>query len=247
MDWRGTAGARTPLDNVLIRRWLDRRAPNTRRAYEPASKPLADITIAELQLWVGSLAGLAPASRARKIRAAKFLFRFAKRQGFLSADPAVTLRAPGTRRNSGDRTLTQADVKRLIARGPNRRNRAMLHLAYLAGLRVTDICALRWRHIQAEGTDGALMTVMGGRGESYRVIIPVSVLDELAEIRGAALPDEPVFRSAKGGALDPSQVHRIIKQAGVRAGLPAAFSTQWLRRAHRAYPAAALRRNRPSR
>ena len=51
-------------------------------------------------------------------------------------------------------------------------------------------------------------------------------------IRGAALDDDPVFCSAKGGELDPSQVHRIVKQAARRAGLSTAVSTHWLRHAH---------------
>jgi integrase/recombinase XerD len=54
----------------------------------------------------------------------------------------------------------------------------------------------------------------------------------LQQLRGEAGPDAPVFRSAKGGALDPSQVHRIVKAAAARAGLPAAVSAHWLRHAH---------------
>jgi site-specific recombinase XerD len=41
-----------------------------------------------------------------------------------------------------------------------------------------------------------------------------------------------VFRSRQGGALDPSQVHRIVKQAAQRAGLPETVSAHWLRHAH---------------
>ena len=44
--------------------------------------------------------------------------------------------------------------------------------------------------------------------------------------------DEPVFRSRKGGALDASQVHRIVKAAAARAGLPPEVSAHWLRHAH---------------
>ena len=51
-------------------------------------------------------------------------------------------------------------------------------------------------------------------------------------LRGAE-PDDPVFRSRKGGAaLDPSAVHRIVKAAAARAGLPEAISAHWLRHAH---------------
>jgi integrase/recombinase XerD len=41
-----------------------------------------------------------------------------------------------------------------------------------------------------------------------------------------------VFRSAKGGHLDPSQVHRVVKVAAARAGLPPGLSAHWLRHAH---------------
>jgi site-specific recombinase XerD len=41
-----------------------------------------------------------------------------------------------------------------------------------------------------------------------------------------------VFRSARGGHLDASQVHRIVKAAAARAGLAPAVSAHWLRHAH---------------
>ncbi|MDP4021905.1 tyrosine-type recombinase/integrase [Methylobacterium sp. NEAU 140] len=40
-----------------------------------------------------------------------------------------------------------------------------------------------------------------------------------------------MFRSRKGGALDPSAVHRVVKAAAARAGLPPAASAHWLRHA----------------
>jgi hypothetical protein len=41
-----------------------------------------------------------------------------------------------------------------------------------------------------------------------------------------------VFRSRKGGSLDQSAVHRIVKAAAERAGLSAEVSAHWLRHAH---------------
>ena len=54
----------------------------------------------------------------------------------------------------------------------------------------------------------------------------------LAELRGGAGPDDPVFRSRKGGHLDPSAVHRIVKAAANRAELPDHVSAHWLRHAY---------------
>jgi integrase/recombinase XerD len=41
-----------------------------------------------------------------------------------------------------------------------------------------------------------------------------------------------VFRSRKGGHLDPSAVHRIVKAAANRAELPDHVSAHWLRHAY---------------
>jgi len=55
----------------------------------------------------------------------------------------------------------------------------------------------------------------------------------LLDLRGdGGNADDPVFRSRKGGALDPSQVHRIVGKAARRAGIKAPVSPHWLRHAH---------------
>ena len=41
-----------------------------------------------------------------------------------------------------------------------------------------------------------------------------------------------MFRSRKGGHLDPSAVHRIVKAAAERAGLSEEVSAHWLRHGH---------------
>ncbi len=52
-------------------------------------------------------------------------------------------------------------------------------------------------------------------------------------IAPASLIHAPRYRSREGGgALDPSQAHRIVKRAAQRAGLSEAMSAHWLRHAH---------------
>src|SRR5215212_7925105 len=76
-------------DETLLRLRLNGRSRHTMRAYEAdvramlatVGKPLAAVTLADLQAWTGSLAlaALAPASRARKIATVKSLLSFAER------------------------------------------------------------------------------------------------------------------------------------------------------------------------
>jgi integrase len=69
-------------------------------------------------------------------------------------------------------------------------------------------------------------------GKTRAVVVSAATWAELVALRCEAGPDEPVFRSRKGSALDPSQVHRIVRAAAKRAGLDGDVSPHWLRHAH---------------
>jgi hypothetical protein len=79
-------------DETLIRLWLNARSEHTWRAYEAdvggtlatVGKPIASTTLADLQAGIEPFEGKAPASRARKIGAAKPLLSFAERTGLLA-------------------------------------------------------------------------------------------------------------------------------------------------------------------
>jgi integrase family protein with SAM-like domain len=124
-------------NEVLIALWLDVRPPATRRAYEAdtaallaclGGAPLRQATLADLQAFAASLARLAPASRARRLAAAKSLFTFGHRIGLLPTDVARPLHLPKVKNVLADRIVEEAEVARLIALEPNRRNHALLRL-----------------------------------------------------------------------------------------------------------------------
>jgi integrase/recombinase XerD len=230
-------------DETLIGLWLDGRAPNTRRAYEAdvrsllntVGKPIAAIKLVDVQPWAASLDRLSPASRARRIGAVKSILNFGKRTGMLPFNVGAALRVPAVKNVLAERILEENDLIRLIALEGEPRNHALLRLAFIAGLRISEICALRWRDAKRRAGGGGQITVFRKGGKTRVVMLPVSMWRELVTLRalrGEATNDHPVFRSAKGGALDPSQVHRIVKQAARRAGLPPAVSAHWLRHAH---------------
>jgi site-specific recombinase XerD len=108
---------------------------------------------------------------------------------------------------------------------------ALLLTIYGAGLRISEACGLTWRDLSARDATGQA-TVFGKGGKTRVIVLPASVWRALVALRNDAAPDAPVFLSAKGGALDASQVHRIVKAAAARAGLPPEVSTHWLRHAH---------------
>jgi integrase/recombinase XerD len=109
----------------------------------------------------------------------------------------------------------------------------MLAVLYYAGLRVSELCDLRWRDVQPHGE--TVVLAIHGKGQKTRFVkLTEEVADQLHHLRGKdAAPDAPVFRSRKkGGALVPVQVFRIVKAAALRAGLSADVSPHWLCHAH---------------
>lgn len=227
-------------DEHCIRLWLDgHRSDHTRRAYQTdlgsffavVRKPLRQVTLGDVQTYAESITHLAPASRARKLAALKSLFTFGHRIGFLPFDVGAPIRLPAVKNVLAERILEQNDVVRLIALEPVPRNHALLRLLYLAGLRLSEAIGLHWRDVKRR-TNGGQVTVFGKGGKTRVILLPPSLWKELAGLRGDAGDNDPVFLSRKGGPLQASQVHRIVKEAAQRAGLSGDVSAHWLRHAH---------------
>lgn len=225
-------------DDHLIQIWLHGRSPHTQRAYASDvarlraafPKPLASLTLANLQTFADSVAESAPATRYRALSAVKSLLAFAHRLGYLPFDVGGALRLPAVRGRLAERILPESGVHRMLSLETNERNRAILTLLYASGVRVSELCGLCWRDVQPTA-DGAQITVFGKGGKTRAIRLPATVWEQLARLRGEL--DQPVFQSRKHhGALTPVAVLRIVRQAARRAGIKLAVSPHWLRHAH---------------
>jgi integrase/recombinase XerD len=164
------------------------------------------------------------------LAAVRSLFRFAERIGYC-ANLAAGVDLPRTDARVSEKLLDEVDVQRLISTEPNPRNQALLTLLYTSGLRVSEACALRWCHLQAQGATGQV-TVLG-KGRRTRVVcLPESTWRALTNLKGDARADAPVFPSKSGKSLDRSRVLRIVRDAALRAGVNQNATTHWLRHAH---------------
>jgi integrase/recombinase XerD len=226
-------------DETMLGLWLDGKARHTQRAYAAdvggflayIGRPLRTATVGDVQGYAATVAHLAPVSRARKLGSVKSLLSFAHRLGYVAFNVGAPVRLPAVKQTLAERIIPEADVHRLLVLEANPRNHALLRLLYIAGLRISEACNLRWRDLAARD-DAGQITIMGKGGKTGAILLPASVWRELVTLRGDAGADAPVFLSGKGGHLDPVQVHRIVKAAAARAGLAAALSAHWLRHAH---------------
>jgi len=231
---------RAGSDDQLIAVWLHGRSAHTQRAYRSdivrfqsrAGKPLSCVTLADLQSFADSLVDLAAASRYRILSAVKSLLAFGHRIGYLPFDVGRALRLPGVRNRLAERILPEAEVHHMLSLEPKERNRVLLTLLYASAVRVSELCGLCWRDVQANG-DGGQITVFGKGSQTRAIQLPASVWNNLKKLRRDAGDDKPLFLSRKrGGPLKPLAVLRIVRQAAARAGIELAVSPHWLRHAH---------------
>ena len=187
--------------------------------------------MADLQAYLATLEALAPATRANATAALKSLLSFAQETGYLRFNVGKVIKTPPIKNTLAARILSEAETHRMLALETHTRNRALLTLLYGGGLRISEACSLTWRDLTERG-DAGQATVYGKGGKTRVILVSPNTWRHLTSLLGEANADESVFRSRKGGALDPSQVHRIVKAAAERAGLSREVSAHWLRHAH---------------
>jgi integrase/recombinase XerD len=203
-----------------------------RRFLDYVNKPLHLVTLADLQLWRASLNDLAPSSVGTVLGAVKSLLSFGYQLGVLPTNVGTAIKTPKVKDTLNERILSESEVTTLITLERNQRNRVMLRLLYAGGLRVSELCALKWRDLKPRNQLGQV-TVFGKGGKTRTVLLPQGVWEELCELKGSSRGNDAVFRSRQGGGhLDRSQVYRIVKAAAKRASIEGNVSPHWLRHAH---------------
>lgn len=248
-------------DTQLLNLWLHGKSANTQRSYRREAiwfltfveKSIFQVNLGDVQAFATYLSknsGLAPSSVARTLSAVKSLLSFGNTLGVLTANVGAAVKLPTVKNTLPMRILPEINVQVMIALETNQRNRAILKLLYGAGLRVSELCALKWHDLQAR-TEVAFpgQVIVYGKGGQTRVVALTATLwHELMALRFHAGRDAPVFKSRNyGGHLTPTQVGRIVKAAalrtpGIEPQVAAAVSPHWLRHAHASH---ALERGAP--
>ena len=75
-----------------------------------------------------------------------------------------------------EQVLSEGGLKRLLATECPQRYRILLNLLYFAGLRVSEICSLKWRNLQHH-SDKTQITVFGKNGRTRAISIPNELRD----------------------------------------------------------------------
>jgi integrase/recombinase XerD len=197
-------------------------------AADPRRLRRADVTG-----WLEALEarGVGARSRARALVAARRFARFLLATGVLAADPTLGVLAPRLPRSLPKRLLP-AEIEALLrAADPasplGLRDRAMLELAYGAGLRVSELVGLP---LAAVDRRAGLVRVLG-KGRRERIVpLGEPALDALHAWLAGGRPrllrrgraTDAVFLSERGAAMTRQNFFARMRALALRAGLPRA-------------------------
>ena len=230
-------------DHQLIEIWLHGLSNDTQRGYRRCvseflhwvKKPLHDVTLPDLQNWQDTFFGYAPDTQRIKMAAVRSLLSYGHKIGMLPTNVSIGLRQPKIKDTLNERILSEEEVAAMMSAESNPRNHVILLLLYTGGLRVAELCALRWKDL-SKRLPGGQLTVFGKGGKTRIVLLPEPVWKKLCKLKNNAVGEDPVFvsreRDSKGKTLDQSQVNRIVAAAATRAGIDKKVSPHWLRHAH---------------
>jgi integrase/recombinase XerD len=181
-------------------------------------------------------------SKRRILNSIKSFYSFAYTSGVFPANVMAAIKPPSAKSAISQRILPEASVLKMILLEQNSRNHAILHVLYAAGLRVSELCNLRWRHV-IRRADGVQLDIIGKGDKQRHVLLSESSWQVLSAIREEAADDDFVFRSRqevsrqgyyKGTRLDTTTIFLIVRDAAKRAGIPNWYevSPHWLRHCH---------------
>ena len=206
-------------------------SPHTLRAYrgdllalqaslEERGKTLQGAELADLRAYLARRSDGALSSVARRVAAVRGYYRFLVRSGERPESPAERLRTPKVPQRV-PRFLEVEEACGMVENPVQKewfalRNRALLELAYGAGLRASELASLDREHVDIEDH---IVDVRHGKGGQQRRVpfgppAAVALGEWLSASQGRAL-----FLNRFGTRLSVRAIHRIIRDSGVKNGL----------------------------
>ncbi len=200
--------------------------------------PLSQLSTGDMRAWMAHLrqGGAGSRSMARKLSAVKAFYGWlAEREGY---EPTAVLsaRAPKFQKKlprplSPDAARAMIDTVEMQSQTSwiGARDAAVVTLLYGCGLRISEALGLYGRDLPL----GASLRITGKGGKER--LVPILPVARAAMDRYLALcphpveADTPVFRGARGGALNPRLVQKVTEQARLQLGLPATATPHAMR------------------
>lgn len=235
-DQQATAAARACIDEFLAHLQVERRmSAHTLDAYRrdmtvlaewSAAQQLDDLTAVPAEALRRFVAaehrrGLSPKSLQRRLSACRSFYQWLLKHGRVIANPAAGLKAPKAARKlpqvlDADEAVRLVEVPTDVPLGL--RDRALLELFYSSGLRLSELCGLRWGDLDLrEG----YVTVLGKGSKQRKVPVGSHARNALTAWHTEQGGDNAaqVFPGRGGAPISQRAVQIRLKQLAQRQGL----------------------------
>jgi len=174
----------------------------------------------------------------RGLAGIRSFMRYLERQGLANAAAATGLRAP-RQPKSLPKPLTTADARKAVDASEQlhaepwiaARNAAVLTLLYGCGLRIGEALDLTGEALRDRRDKAIAIT---GKGSKTRMVPLLPVVFDAVDLYRRLCPwdlelDQPLFRGARGGALQPGVLQRDMRALRGALGLPETATPHALR------------------
>lgn len=182
----------------------------------------------EADLYAAALreAGLADASRARRLSAASSWYGYLVRAGIATRNPfGDGMERPSAPKVSTTRGMSEVELDKMLAYAKVRetaRTFALLTLMVNTGARVSSVTRTTAGSIGRDRGHATIDLPVKG-GTTKRFVLPplaVDALDRYLAERGDVAPDAPLFATKTGKPIDQPYVFRLVRRIAKAAGVP---------------------------
>ncbi|WP_089994290.1 tyrosine recombinase XerC [Cognatiyoonia koreensis] len=200
--------------------------------------PVSRISVSDMRSWMAHERGRGVGARslARQLSAVKTFYRWlAEREGF---EPTAVLstRAPKFQKKL-PRPLAEDAASRMIETVELQslegwvaaRDSAVVTLLYGCGLRISEALGLKGKDAPLPAT----LRIMG-KGDKERIVPVIDAARDAVDVYLKLCPHPqepglPLFRGARGGALNPRMIQKVMEKARLQLGLPATATPHAMR------------------
>ncbi len=204
----------------------------------PSINDLSEVSIRDFRAWMSRkhIDGAKNASRARSLSGVKNLLKWLDKNGIMHNAAISTVRSPKLPHTlpkpvHREQTLELLKSAALFTKEDwiGQRDRALFTLLYGCGLRIDEALSLNLKDMPRDG----FIRVIGKGNKERQVpaldIVTATLQSYIAQAPFGMMPDEPLFRGAKGGRLNQGVAQKAMRTLRTTLGLPANVTPHALR------------------
>ncbi|UNE54121.1 tyrosine recombinase XerC [Bartonella machadoae] len=208
--------------------------------YEPTFEDLANLRVIDLRAYLAyrRTHDVSARSLSRGMAGLRSFFRYLSREGIVNVPAAKLIRTP-KQPKSLPKPLAIKSALHLVKQENQQenepwitaRNAAVLMLLYGCGMRISEALALTPEQFSDPEKTSLFVT---GKGQKTRLVPLIKIVHEAVNSYLKCCPyplasNQPMFRGARGGPLQPAIIQRAVRNLRASLGLPETATPHTLR------------------